>query len=234
MPDDIDKLASLFVLPEVSASADQILARETQQNAVEDEPTKQDSSPIVSPGAAEKMSNNIDYGSVGDSGDNQWRGNLDSDGTAFDPAIHATDDSGRPRKTKTGKWAKKRGRKSTTGYSQTATAKTSKDIEAEQAGLATAQVIFTLGVAIGGEEWQPKIDNETGLNEPHHMSQAWAEYYKATGKTDVPPWLTVVIACSCYSLPRLTMPKTQTRMQRFSKWIGGLWNARKTRKKSGD
>lgn len=230
----IEELAGLFTLPDVSPSADTILARETEVNEQEqksDEKTNSNSGPRVSPEAAEKIGEQT----AGDVGGDSGRGMLDSDGTAFDPSQHATDDAGRPKKTKTGKWAKKRGRKSnSTGYSQKSAAKSSADIEAENAGLATAQTIFTLGVSIGGDEWRPVIDNATGVNEPQQMAQAWAEYYKAAGVTNVPPWLTVVIACSCYALPRLTMPKTQTRLEKLQSWIGDKIRGYKKRKQSND
>lgn len=148
-------------------------------------------------------------------------GRVDSSGDAFDPAVHATDAEGRPKKTKTGKWAKKRGRKGNrVATSGTGNVRGTAEIEAERAGHATAQLIFTMGVVLGGEEWQPRIDTDTGLNEPQQMSEAWAAYYLATGKTDLPPWVTVVIAMCGYSLPRLAMPKTQTRIQRLKAWLG--------------
>jgi len=233
--DGIEQLAGLFTLPEVSASADTILAREHAKNNEQnnDDETTQNTGPKVSPGAAEKLAANKEYGEFGKSDDDKERGNSDDHGAAFDPAIHATDAEGRPKKTKAGKWAKKRGRKTNaTGYTQTTTSKTSADIEAEQAGLATAQILFTMGVSIGGEEWQPVIDESTGRNEPLQMSQAWAEYYKSAGVTNIPPWLTVVIACSVYALPRLTMPQTQTRLQRLRGWIGQKLDARKRAKNS--
>lgn len=228
MSTEIDKLSELFTLPDVSPSADTILARERQQQEPEqssDEKTSSSGGPKVSPNAYSGETRE-----TADDASDEYRGRVDAEGTAFDPAIHATDDAGRPKKTKTGKWSKKRGRKSRTGYSQKQAGKTSADIEAEQAGLATAQVIFTMGVAIGGEEWQPVIDDSTGVNEPHQMAQAWAEYYKATGITNMPPWLTVVIACGSYAMPRLAMPKTQTRLQRLRGWIGQQFKAYRKRK----
>lgn len=68
------------------------------------------------------------------------------------------------------------------------------------------ETIFTLGQAIGGDEWKPS-DNERA-----YMVDAWGSYFRAKGITDLPPGWAVVIATSAYAIPRLRKPKTQTRM----------------------
>ena len=68
------------------------------------------------------------------------------------------------------------------------------------------ETIFTLGQAIGGEDWRP---NE---NERVFMLDAWSSYFRAKGITDMPPGWAVLIATAAYSLPRLRKPKTQARV----------------------
>ena len=142
----------------------------------------------------------------------------DIKGTVFDPAIHSTDATGRPLKNLTGTFRKKRGRRP--GVSQSPDKLKSGEISvgSMQSGRATAEFVFALGTGLGGEEWQPKRDQRTGLNESEFMTMSWARYYETSEHKDLPPWLGVCVAMSIYVLPRLMMPKTKGRIARVIEW----------------
>lgn len=87
----------------------------------------------------------------------------------------------------------------------------------DMAAKVAAAVTFRMGVLIGGEEFEPRTDSQTGLNEAEFMRQSYKDYFEAKGVTEVSPGWILVIALTTYVAPRLTMPKTQTRIQRISK-----------------
>jgi len=185
-------------------------------------------------GGDEKPSENANVKSpdfvMPDTGQYQQAGTRDKAGVLFDPEIHATDSNGNPSITKNGNFRKKPGRKAS---GQTGESKDNSINASREAGRATAETIFALCVGVMGEEWQPIYNPKEGVNERQQMVDAWAAYYQATGKTDMPPWVVVAIACSCYSLPRLSMPKTQSRMERFLGRIKSWYSDRKNNKKKG-
>jgi len=95
----------------------------------------------------------------------------------------------------------------------------------DMAAKVAAAVTFRMGVLIGGEEFEPRIDKQTGLNEADFMQQSYKDYFEAKGVTEVSPGWILVIALTTYVAPRLTMPKTQTRLQRISKSLAraSMW-----------
>jgi hypothetical protein len=143
----------------------------------------------------------------------------------FDPAIHAVDDAGLPRLTKTGAFAKKRGRK--VNAEETAQQKQ----EAKNALLelanktdiaakAAANLTFNLGVMSFGEEWQPEKDEALAVKE------AYRNYFDAKGITDFPPGVALAITLGAYALPRLRHENTKSKLSRFvsgvKNWFGKL------------
>ena len=145
----------------------------------------------------------------------------DKKGNLFNPELHATNDNGEPTYNNDGSFRKKRGRKkgSVNGTPQGGQNNQAELQKCLAAGRATAQTIITLGIAIGGEEWQPIIDPQKGINEPQMLADAWAEYYQAAGVVDMPPWMGVIIATGMYASPRMFMPKTKGRIQRVKEWV---------------
>lgn len=142
----------------------------------------------------------------------------DNSGTVFDPAIHVFDEeNGKPKYTKTGKFRKKPGRKTSKTGSVQGDAKA---MSCREAGKVSAEAVFITGQALFGEEWKPVIDQENGIHEPENLTTAFASYYEATGFRDPPPWLVLVIGLGAYAGPRLAAPKTQGKLKRFTKWIG--------------
>lgn len=159
----------------------------------------------------------------------------DAKGTKFDPALHAVDATGAPKKTATGEWAKKRGRKAGAQVSSTmpqkpgaatiAPAGVSPDQSAlaRAAGVQAAELVFMVGMVAGGQEWAPRVDEKTGLDERGMMQKAVGDYFVATGKTDIPPGVALTLALVAYAAPRFTMPQTQSRVSRARDWLASKW-----------
>lgn len=175
---------------------------------------------------------------------------LDSEGAAYDAAIHATGSDGKGVKTQGGKWRKKRGAKGVTSTlaggraTQPAVAKSVETDEEKRAkaavvGAAGANAIFLLGQALGGEEWAPLSINKTGeikleeYDERAMMERAITDYCVATGKTDFPPGLGLGVALTAYMMPRFRMPKTQSKVQAAKEWIVSKYVSFRMRKKGG-
>lgn len=151
---------------------------------------------------------------------------IDRSGDSFDPAKHQTNDDGTPKTGTGGKLLKRRGRKkgghngtvsrSTIGGQHTQDSGHDAEKESQRAaaytsGTAAANLVFSVGIALGGEEWQPAKDAQHGVDEQKQLTAAFGEYFLATGNTDIPPGIALTITLGAYALPRFTMPKTQTR-----------------------
>jgi hypothetical protein len=167
----------------------------------------------------------------------------DASGNSFDPSIHKTNKSGEPTLSTLGKLIKKSGRKpkdtpqksSIGGRSSGATQPSPKEIQSAQSrasGVMTANLILQIGIVAGGQEWYPVKDENSGLDEKSMLENAFADYFEATGKTDLPPATALLVAVGAYALPRFTMPKTKTRVQKLT---GGIkaWLVNRKLKKHG-
>lgn len=167
----------------------------------------------------------------------------DSDGNSFDPSVHKTNKAGEPTLSTKGKLIKKPGRKpnstqnkSTSGSIVGGTNTTPNDKEAEKrmqaraSGTMAANLILQIGIVAGGEEWHPRVDEQTGLNEKLMLENSFADYFEATGKTDIPPGMALTVAIGAYALPRFTMPKTQSRLSKLKMGLKQWWINRKLKK----
>lgn len=179
----------------------------------------------------------------------------DKNGNAFNPAIHAINADGTPRKTVGGAFALKRGKKSANAQNSTNSPKgasaanstgivipgqTSSMSAKEQAsrtgGAQAANLFLMASVMIGGEEFHPRKDEKVGLDEKVMLETVFGDYFAAKQWEDLPPGLALICGCGMFILPRLAMPKTQTRMQRVRGWLGskiGRWKANRAAKKRG-
>lgn len=167
----------------------------------------------------------------------------DSRGNRFDPEIHVTDENGEPKLTLKGKLRMRPGRKSKpvdSGRAKIGGALPTKEgmthaekMQARMTGDAAASALVTLGVVIGGDEWNPIVDETHGIDERANLSHAFGDYFEAKEMTDIPPGVALTIAISAYVIPRFTMPKTKTRLQRFKEWIATKIAQRKVRKNGG-
>jgi hypothetical protein len=157
----------------------------------------------------------------------------DVSGQSFDPTLHKTNSKGEPTTTKLGNLIKKGGgRKPKAEGAKSSIGGVAPSVNPEEAalkaqaratGMVAANVLMTLGIALGGEEWQPRADPTTGLNEKTMLENAMSDYFETTGKTDLPPSMVLCVAIGAYALPRFTMPKTQSRLSKvkggISKWF---------------
>jgi len=170
----------------------------------------------------------------------------DTDGNAFDPKIHKVGADGEPTLSAKNKLVKRPGRKAgadatapksfigapgassplSTGPSQEATSQ----MQARAAGNMAANLLMQLGLIAGGDEWQPRKDISTGLDEKIMLESAFGDYFLAKGIIDIPPGMVLTVAIGGYMLPRFTMPKTRTRLERATMWAKKKWADRKLRK----
>lgn len=153
----------------------------------------------------------------------------DKKGTLFDAEIHAMK-GGEPVTKADGSYAKKRGRRKggTLPTASAAPEKAAARQTAQHAGKATAELIFVLCELVLGSDWKPRDDTEKAA-----VEDAWANWYEATGRTEIGPGWTLVIVMAFYSLPRVTTKETKKRgsaIWRWTKprvfWLGsklGLW-----------
>ena len=159
---------------------------------------------------------------------------LDDFGRAFDPEIHATDDEGKPKINKDGTFRKKRQSKKSK-LSMPGDEPGSVSIKV---GHQMAESIFNFGQLIGGEEWAPIRNEKYGVDERQQMRDAWANYAAEKSWHDFPPGVAVTMVTMAYVIPRLSMPKTKTRLQTAKEWVYAkylLWRekrATKVREKS--
>lgn len=168
----------------------------------------------------------------------------DVDGNSFDPSIHKVNKQGEPTLSTKGKLIKKPGRKSGQtaqgsksvigGVSAPEQPKLSPEDQtrmmARASGTMAANLLLTVGIIAGGEEWQPKRIEAMGTDEKAMLETAFADYFEATGRTDIPPGLALTAAIGGYMLPRFTMPKTRTRISKLKDWIKKKWIDRKLKK----
>jgi len=103
-------------------------------------------------------------------------------------------------------------------------------VQARATGVASANMLISLGRAIGGEEWKPIKNTEYKIDEKLNLENAFADYFEATGKTDIPPGMALTIAVGAYALPRFTMPATQKRAGKVKQWFVKLLADRKLKK----
>lgn len=166
----------------------------------------------------------------------------DRDGNSFDPSIHRTNKHGEPTLSTKGALVKKSGRKagragsakSHVGGTAGTSAATDKDaqlrMQARASGTMAANLILQIGIVTGGDEWHPRRDEETGLDEKLMLENSFADYFEATGKTDIPPAMALTVAIGAYALPRFTMPKTRSRLSKAKNALKKWWINRKLKK----
>jgi hypothetical protein len=162
----------------------------------------------------------------------------DVDGNSFDPSIHKTNKAGEPTTSTKGKLIKKAGRKASPqktssfvgGQGAQQSQREVQNGQARASGIMTANLLLQVGIVMGGEEWYPQTDEASGLNEKSMLENAFADYFQATGKTDIPPNIALIVAVGAYVLPRFTMPKTKTRVQSLFGGIKKWFINRKLRK----
>jgi hypothetical protein len=135
----------------------------------------------------------------------------------FNPAIHSVDETGNPRRTKSGAFAKKRGRKAgqTNSTTENTTNPPNGNPQSEFAqtvdysGLSAmicTMLFGTLSMAMG-PHWQPNPDEAT------QIQQQTAKVMEHYGVSDIPPVIGLCIVVGIYALPRAMHPDTKKRLQ---------------------
>lgn len=137
----------------------------------------------------------------------------DKGGVPFDPAIHATDENGNPKLTRTGNFARKRGRKPSdkddagTDLAPKNSPKTEDDLLIDAHAENIVQGVYGVSCSLLGEEFMPE-------NEAEHirLKNSLAAYMKASGHTNPPPELALIAAGAGYFGKRLAKPTVRARI----------------------
>jgi len=169
---------------------------------------------------------------------------VDKNGTKFDPTIHTLGADGNPALTKSGLYARKRGRKAgqstlgsvpgaaspsnTTqplgalGQGPTTAPKVSHTVMGAGAAVATANVFM----AAFGPDLEPSKKNElTGQGDLETLRDAYAQFFLESGIERVPPWIGLAIALSTYAGPKMMKETALSRAKiMFIKSADGVRN----------
>lgn len=139
---------------------------------------------------------------------------IDSSGDVFDPSIHDVDEDGEPKRTKLGRFRKRR-----IALNSRADARAECDLAAKTA----AQAVFLCGMIVWAEDGKP-IPEETAT-----MEAAWTAYFHEKGVENMPAWVLILMATGQYAAPRIALPRTRT-------FVGKLWSSFKNlfKRKSKD
>lgn len=169
----------------------------------------------------------------------------DSKGETFNETLHAKNIDGTPRRAANGEWAKKRGRKAGTSANGSKSQNVAGTafvggIEgmaqasnpARTAGEGAAVLLVTVGRTFGGDEWQPMLNAEIGLDEMGNLRKAFGDYFVAKNYKDIPPGVALAIAVLGYAGPRCFMPQTRSRLQSVKDWFVLKYVAFTTRKRA--
>jgi hypothetical protein len=131
----------------------------------------------------------------------------------FNPNIHAVDATGNPIKTKSGQFAKKRGRKAgqqaNNPNPSSSQAEPQSNPQVNYAGLASLATSMVFGMLSStlGDHWQPKPEENAAITE------CTAKYMESLGMTDIPPGILLICVVGLYALPRALHPDTKKRLQ---------------------
>ena len=158
----------------------------------------------------------------------------------FDPALHLTHPDGTPRLTKSGAYMRKRGPakgispKSKAGDTdlfadtvaapapagvprETVPAPAPASAAAQLNNRAVAAMLVTtcttLAEKVIGPEWKAEKDEAKALTDAARV------YLDSIGGVEISPGTALAIAVVGYSLPRLAVPNTQTKLQKLSGWV---------------
>ena len=98
------------------------------------------------------------------------------------------------------------------------------------AGTATSLTIM-LGCMIGGSDFAPEKNALAGgMTDDKFLYQAYFDYCKAKGVSDIPPGVALTAAIMVYVAPRLNKPTTQSRLQKVGGFFIGAWKKFRNRK----
>lgn len=135
------------------------------------------------------------------------KGPVDDSGVVFDPKLHETDKRGRPKKKKNGTWALKRGQKAKDTNGAGLVMPEDEPAAIEQASIQDGQALDPYSLAAlqasglfflpGQLVWQ-----KTPTDADKSAAQdAFANYFRAYGISEPPPWLGLCIVGTSYYGP---------------------------------
>lgn len=168
-----------------------------------------------------------------------YEGLTDRFGKSFDPNVHVVGQDGKPSLTKLNKLKCKPGRNGSASIVSKRTDKEQVNSVADkgnprEAAIALVNSIEALGTMLANEEWAFIKNDEYGVDERARGYDVFEEYFKAKDIGDFPPGVAVAVWAIAYVLPRFRMPKTQSKMQRFSNWIKAKILMRRNKKQPKD
>ena len=159
----------------------------------------------------------------------------------FDPALHLTNPDGTPRLTKKGAYMRKRGpAKGSTPKSKAgdtdlfsdappspavsretqptasvapSPATTAATLNNRAVAAMLVTTCTTLAERVIGPEWKAEKDEAKALTDAARV------YLDSIGGVEISPGTALAIAVVGYSLPRLAVPNTQTKLQRLGGWV---------------
>lgn len=119
----------------------------------------------------------------------------DNSGEAFNPEIHAVDENGEPKLTKTGKFRKKTGVKQNISSVGGFTSEAEHDVNVT--AMQFVQINFMIGRRVGGEVGEPVVmKNEAGAeiyNEEKELFKHVKRYCEENDIKDFPPGITIAL-----------------------------------------
>lgn len=130
-----------------------------------------------------------------------------ADYAGFNPAVHAVNPDGTPRRKLDGTYARKRGRKPGTHTAQVTVP--DKRAQCEIAAAQTCNLLINSCVILLGDEWKP-----SSAAESEGLKNAFSDYYELRGIPALPPEVMLLIAIGSYAAPRLTQENTVNKIKR--------------------
>jgi len=146
----------------------------------------------------------------------------------FNPEIHATNDDGTPKKTATGNFAKKRGRKSTLNTGEKSDKQAKEEEAAEKAAFENKQSAIVISGIL--EQAQIKmISNAFAYSSRERAAnqavwEATLEYY---GGVNIPPPVALMVDHMTIILTRAQEPAVKDKMSHFKLWFKNKFKKRK-------
>ena len=155
-------------------------------------------------------------------------------GYTFDPDLHLTNSDGSPKLNADNTLRRRRKRKKT---SRTVSEAAGQQLTADQqhaarmAGVAAANTFISFCRYVGGEEWIPQKDSTQGIDEQQELEKATGDYFVYKQWTEFSPGVTLALVAAMYVTPRLTLPKTQSKIKSAYKksadWFGKIAKRKK-------
>lgn len=148
----------------------------------------------------------------------------------FDPAIHAVNEDGTPKRKASGAYALKRGRKAGTSAASALPPKNAAanpavgepgsqsepvTINPDEAARQSANLVINASVWILGEE----IGKPQDKSEAEGLKLSFKNYYEARGVPNIPPEIGLFLAIGSYIGPRMMHEKSRSKMEMIGIWF---------------